>query len=159
DDKVLFLKGLGLRDVEQKLPVTPETLFAIGSSSKAFTAMTMLMSADEGKLALTDAPRKHLSYFHLRDPEADSKITLSDLLSHRSGLDRTDLVWYTGKLKPEEVIRAAGTVKPTAKLGEKFQYQNVMYLAAGEIVGAVQHTSWQKFVANRIFKPLRMKDT
>jgi CubicO group peptidase (beta-lactamase class C family) len=159
DDKIVYMKGHGLRDVERKLPVTPETLFAVGSTSKAFTAATVLMSADEGKLALTDSPKKYLPYFKLHDPDADSKITISDLLSHRSGLDRTDLVWYTGKLKSEQIIRAAGTAKPTAKLGEKFQYQNVMFLTAGEIVGKVQGMAWSDFVAKRIFKPLGMTST
>jgi CubicO group peptidase (beta-lactamase class C family) len=159
DDKIVYIKGHGLRDVEHKLPVTPETLFAIGSTSKAFTATTVLMSADEGKLALTDSPKKYLPYFKLQDPEADSKITIGDLLSHRSGLDRTDLAWYTGKLNSEQIIRVAGAAKPTAKLGEKFQYQNVMFLTAGQIVAKVQGTSWTDFVAKRIFKPLGMVST
>lgn len=157
DDKPIYIKGLGLRDVARKLPVTPRTQFAIGSSSKAFTAMTVLMSADEKKLALNDSPKKYLSYFKLRDPEADSKITIGDLLCHRSGLDRTDIAWATGKLRSEEIIRVAGIAKPTAKFGEKFQYQNVMYLAAGEIAGAVQRSSWENTVRQRIFKPLGMK--
>ncbi len=159
DDKVIYLKGLGERDVEKKLPVTPETLFAIGSSSKAFTSLTVLMSADEGKLSLEDNPKKHLPYFKLRDAEADSKITIADLLSHRSGLARTDLAWYTGRLKTNEVIQVAANAKPMAKLGEKFQYQNVMYLAAGEIVGKVNQTSWPAYVERRIFTPLGMKSS
>src|SRR5688500_7734393 len=146
-------------DVYMMLPVTPDTLFAIGSSSKAFTALSVLMSADDRKLLLEDNPKKHLPYFKLRDPEADSKITVADLLSHRSGLARTDLAWYTGKLKPSEVIQVAANAKPMAKLGEKFQYQNVMYLAAGEIVGKVNGTSWPAYVERRIFAPLGMKSS
>ena len=157
DDKVIFMKGLGQRDVARKLPVTPDTLFAIGSSSKAFTAMSAAMSADDGKLSLDDSPKKFLSYFKLRDAEADAKITIRDLLSHRSGLDRTDLSMVTGKLNREELIRVAGMAKPTAKLGEKFLYQNVMFTAAGEVVAKAQGTTWDKFIANRIFKPLGMK--
>lgn len=159
DDQIIYKKGFGLRDVEKKLPVTPETLFAIGSSSKAFTAMSVMMSVDEKKLALEDAPRKYLPYFRLHDSDTDSRITLRDLLSHRSGLPRTDYCWYTGVLSPEEVIRATCAAVPTAKLGEKFQYQNVMFLTAGEIVGKAQKTSWQNFVRNRIFTPLGMKQS
>jgi CubicO group peptidase (beta-lactamase class C family) len=99
DDRVIYLKGLGFRDVEHALPVTPKTLFAIGSTTKAFTAMTVMMSADDGKLSLDDSPKQYLPYFKLRDPEADGKITISDLLCHRSGLDRTDISWYTGVLR------------------------------------------------------------
>jgi CubicO group peptidase (beta-lactamase class C family) len=156
DDKVIYMKGLGLRNVEQNLPVTPDTLFAIGSSSKAFTAMGVVMAQDEGKLSLDDSPKKHLPYFKLQDPEADAKITVRDLLSHRSGLNRTDLAWASGKLTSEEIIRVAGLAKPTAKLGEKFQYQNVMYLAAGEISASVYKTTWDDLMRDRIFKPLGM---
>src|ERR1700741_5364168 len=70
DDKVIYLKGLGVKDFEKSLPVTPDTRFAIGSSSKAFTAMLAVMSADDGKLSLDDSPKKFLPYFTLRDEEA-----------------------------------------------------------------------------------------
>ena len=159
DDKIVAIQGMGLRDRERKLPVTPQTLFAIGSSTKAFTAMTALMSVDDGKLSLSDPPRKYLPYFKLKDPDADAKITVSDLLCHRSGLERTDLAWYTGKLRSPEVIQVAGEAKPTAKLGEKFQYQNVMFLAAGEVVAGAQGRPWGDVLKTRIFKPLGMKDS
>lgn len=157
DDRVILSRGFGDRDREQRLPVTPDTLFAIGSTTKAFTAATVMMSADDGKLSLTDSPKRYLPYFLLRDPEADAKITLSDLLSHRSGLDRTEFAWYTGVLRPRDVIRVAGRAKPVAKLGAKFLYQNVMYLVAGAIVAKVQDLSWQRVVERRIFRPLGMK--
>lgn len=159
DDRIIYLKGLGLRDVERRLPVTPDTLFAIGSATKAFTAATVLMSQEQGKLSLADAPRKYLSFFKLRDADADSKITIGDLLCHRSGLERTDLAWAMGRLKPEDVIRVACQAKPTAKFGEKFQYQNVMFLTAGEIAARVQKTPWRELVARRIFRPLGMTAT
>lgn len=159
DDKVIYMKGLGLKDVERNLPVTPDTLFAIGSSTKAFTALSAAMSADDGKLSLDDSPKKFLPYFRLRDSEADARITIRDLLSHRSGVDRTDLSMVTGKLNREELIRVAGLAKPTAKLGEKFLYQNVMFTAAGEIVARVNNTTWDDFIEKRIFKPLGMKDS
>jgi CubicO group peptidase (beta-lactamase class C family) len=157
DDRVVYMKGLGFKDFERKVPVTPDTLFAIGSSSKAFTAMLLAMAADEGKLSLDDSPKKFLPYFKLQDPEADAKITLRDLLSHSSGLNRTDLAWISGVLSREEVIRVAAQAKPTAKLREKFQYQNVMYAAAGEIVGRVENSTWEKLISERILRPLGMK--
>jgi CubicO group peptidase (beta-lactamase class C family) len=157
DDRVVYLKGLGFKDFERKVPVTPDTLFAIGSSSKAFTAMLVAMAADAGKLSLDDPPKKFLPYFKLQDPEADAKITLRDLLSHSSGLNRTDLAWVSGVLTREEVIRVAAQARPTAKLREKFQYQNVMYAAAGEAVGRAEGSTWEKLIGERIFKPLGMK--
>ncbi len=159
DDKVIYLKGLGVKDFEHNTPVTPDTRFAIGSSSKAFTAMLAVMSADEGKLSLDDSPKKFLPYFTLRDEEAAAKITLRDLLAHRSGLNRTDLAMVTGVLNREELIKVAGMAKPTAKLGEKFQYQNVMYTAAGEAVAKAQNSTWDDLIAKKIFKPLGMTNS
>lgn len=156
-DKVIYMKGLGYKDFEHKLPVTPDTLFAIGSSTKAFTAMLVALAADEGKISLDDPPKKFLPYFKLQDPEADAKVTVRDLLSHASGLNRTDLAWITGVLNREEVIRVAATAKPTAKLREKFQYQNVMYSAAGECVAKAEGSTWESLIKERIFGPLGMK--
>ncbi|HEX8281735.1 MAG TPA: serine hydrolase [Pyrinomonadaceae bacterium] len=157
DDRVVYMKGLGHKDFERKVAVTPDTLFAIGSSSKAFTAMLVAMAADAGRLSLDDPPKKFLPYFKLQDPEADAKITVRDLLSHGSGLNRTDLAWISGVLNREEVIRVAANAKPTAKLREKFQYQNVMYAAAGEVVGRAEGSTWERLIAERIFKPLGMR--
>lgn len=157
DDRVIYAKGFGLRDVERNLPVTLDTLFAIGSCTKAFTAMAAVMSQDEGKLSLDDSPKKYLPYFKINDPQIDEKITVRDLLSHRSGLPGTDIAWYTGALDREEVIRVVGGAKPTARLGEKFQYQNVMYSAAGEVVAKAQNSTWEKVMTERFLRPLGMK--
>ncbi|HEX5889265.1 MAG TPA: serine hydrolase [Pyrinomonadaceae bacterium] len=159
DDQIIYLKGLGYKDLDKKLPVTPDTRFAIGSASKAFTAMLAAISADAGKLSLDDSPKKFLPYFTLRDQDAAAKITIRDLLAHRSGLNRTDLAMATGVLNREELIKVAGMAKPTAKLGEKFQYQNVMYAAAGEVVAKAENSTWDKLIAHRIFKPLGMKNS
>ncbi|HEX8289174.1 MAG TPA: serine hydrolase [Pyrinomonadaceae bacterium] len=159
DSKIVYTKGFGSRDVEKNLPVTPETLFPIGSSTKAFTGMLMAMSADDGKLSFTDSPHKYLPYFKLQDPEANKKITLRDLMIHNSGLARTEFIWYPGVLNREEVIRAVGEAKPTAPFGEKYQYQNVMVTAAGEAIAKAQNSTWEKLMNERILKPLGMKQT
>ncbi|MBX7054170.1 MAG: beta-lactamase family protein [Pyrinomonadaceae bacterium] len=159
DDKVIYLKGLGLKDFEKKIAVTPDTQFAIGSATKAFTALSVLMSQDQGKLSLDDSPKKYLPYFKMFDPEADKNILIRDLLSHSSGLNRTDLAMITGRLNRSELIQVAAQAKPTAKLREKFQYQNIMFAAAGEIVALVQKTPWEKFIPEQIFKPLGMNNS
>ncbi len=159
DDKIIFIKGLGYKDFEKKIVVTPDTQFAIGSATKAFTALSVLMSMDEGKLSLDDSPKKALPYFKMYDSETDKNITIRDLLSHSSGLNRTDLAMITGKLNRAELIQVAAQAKPTAKLREKFQYQNIMFAAAGEIVANVQKMPWEKFVPERIFAPLGMKNS
>ena len=159
DGEIIFAKGFGYKDVEKQIPVSADTQFAIGSSTKAFTALSVLMSQDEGKLSLDDNPRKHLAYFKMKDTETNEKITIRDLLSHSSGLSRTDLGMLTGKLNRAELIQVAGEAKPVAKLREKFGYQNIMFTAAGEIVAQVQKTPWEKFVPERIFKPLGMTNS
>jgi len=160
DGEVILSKGFGSRNLGKNLPVTPETLFAIGSTTKAFTAMTTVMSADSGKLSLDDSPKNFLPFFKLRDPEADAQATLRDLLTHRVGLDRTDfLLQFSGSLTREEIIRIAGTARPTAKLRERFQYQNVMFVAAGEAAAKANGMTWEKLVETSIFKPLAMNKT
>ncbi len=159
DDKIVFIKGFGVKDAEKNLPVTPATLFPIGSSTKAFTGMLMAMSVDDGKLSFADSPKKYLSYFKLEDAEADKKITVKDLMMHDSGLTRTELVWYPGVLSRREVIRAVGEAKPTAPFGEKFQYQNVMVSAAGEALASAENSTWEALMNKRILQPLGMKQT
>jgi len=136
DGEIVFMKGFGYKDFEKKIPVTADTQFAIGSSSKAFTALSVLMSQDEGKLSLDDSPKKYLPYFKINDAEIDKNITVRDLMAHSSGLNRTDLGWITGKLTREEIIRVAGEAKPMAKLREKFFYQNVRHGGRNRLEGA-----------------------
>jgi CubicO group peptidase (beta-lactamase class C family) len=156
DGEVVLSKGFGYKNFEKQIPVTSDTQFAIGSATKAFTALSVLISQDEGKLSLDESPKKYLPYFKINDAEIDKNITVKDLLTHSSGLNRTDLAWITGKLTREEIIKVAGEAKPVAKLGEKFLYQNVMYTTAGEIVSKVQKMPWEKFVAQDILKPIGM---
>lgn len=159
DGEIIFMKGFGYKDFEGKVGVTPDTQFAIGSATKAFTALSVLMSADEGKLSLDDSPKKYLPYFKMYDPETDKNMTVRDLMAHTSGLNRTDLAMVTGRLTRQELIQVAGDAKPMAKLRERWFYQNIMFAAAGEVVANVQKTPWEKFVPKRIFKPLGMTNS
>lgn len=159
DDKIIYSKGLGYKDYENKVAVTPDTQFAIGSATKAFTALSVLMAADDGKLSLEDSPKKYLPYFKMYDPDTDKNITIRDLMCHSSGLNRTDLAMVTGKLNRAELIQVAAQAKPTAKLREKFQYQNIMFTAAGEIASVVEKTPYDKLIIDRVFKPLGMANS
>ncbi len=161
NDQVILTKGFGVSDVEKNTPVTPETVFAIGSSSKAFTAALVAMMIDEGKMSLDDPVRKHLPQFHLSDKDADAQMTIRDLLCHRCGLERTDLVWASGQASRDEILAAIATAEPTAKFREKFQYQNVMFMAAGMAAAnaAGLNGDWDAMVAQRIFTPLGMSIT
>ena len=156
DDKIVLLTGLGYKDLKNKKPVTPDTLFAIGSCSKAFTSMLMAMAVDEGKVKWSDSPKKYLPYFRMRDPDTDAKITINDILSHRSGLPRTDFIMIGPNLTSEDLIWNVTRAKPTAKLGERWQYQNIMFVAAGMIEQQDFGKPWQQLVEDRIFNPLGM---
>ena len=159
DGVPVLMKGFGYKDFENKVAVTSDTQFAIGSATKAFTALSVLMSADEGKLSLDDSPKKYLPYFKMYDADADKNMTVRDLMDHSSGLNRTDLAMITGRLNRQELIEVVGGAKPMAKLGEKWFYNNIMFAAAGEVVAQTQKTTWEKFVPERIFKPLGMTNS
>lgn len=156
DGEIIVARGFGYKDFEKKIPATADTQFAIGSSTKAFTALSVLMSADEGKVNLDDSPKKYLSYFKMKDPETDKNMTVRDLMAHTSGLNRTDLAMITNQLNRQELIQVVGGAEPMAKLREKFFYNNIMFAAAGEVTANVQKTTWEKFIPERIFKPLGM---
>jgi len=157
DDRVVYVKTIGLRDVEHNLAVSEETIFPIGSCTKAFTSMAIALSADRGLLSLDDHPQKYLPYLKLADPDANARITIRDMLSHRTGLPaKNDLAAEPGVLTREEYIRAATSVTPAAPFGTQFLYSNAMFAAAGEIVAKVNHDTWEHVIARDIFKPLAM---
>ena len=157
DDHVIYMQAMGMRDIEHNLPVTPDTLFPIGSCTKSFTSMEIARSADRGLLSLDDHPRNFLPYLKLADPDADARITIRDMLSHRTGLKAyADLAAEPGVLTREEYIRAATSAKPAVKFRTRFQYSNAMYAAAGEIAGRVNHSTWEEVIANDLFRPLGM---
>lgn len=159
DGQIIYMNGLGYKDFEKKIAVTPDTQFAIGSATKAFTALSVLMAMDEGKVNLDDSPQKYLSYFTMKDEEANKNMTVRDLMDHSSGLNRTDLAMITGKLNRQELIQTVGGAQPMAKLNEKFFYNNIMFAAAGEVVANVQKTTWEKYVPEKIFAPLGMTNS
>lgn len=158
-DQVVYLKGHGTRELGSSLPVTPDTVFAIGSLTKAFTTTAMAILIDEGKMAWDDPVRKHVPYFKLSDPLADSSVTLRDLVTHRTGLAGHDLLWMAAPWSLEETIRRVAFLKPSQPFRSAYQYHNIMYNAAGYAVGYAAKSSWQEVVENRIFKPLGMSGT
>jgi CubicO group peptidase (beta-lactamase class C family) len=156
DDKLVFAKGYGVRKLGEPAPVTEKTIFAIGSSSKAFTAATLALLVDEGKIKWDDPVIKHLKDFVLYDPHVTREMTVRDLLCHRSGLERGEPLWYGSALDRGEILRRVRYQKPAWSFRSRFGYNNIMYLAAGEIVPAVTGKSWDDFVKERIFTPLGM---
>lgn len=156
DDKIVFAKGYGVKELGKPDAVTENTVFAIGSASKAFTAASLAILADEGKLKFDDPAAKYLPDFQLFDPYATRELSVTDLLSHRVGLERGDRLWYATAYDRNEVMRRIRFLKPSSSFRSKFGYQNIMFLAAGQIIPVVAGKSWDDFVKERIFAPLGM---
>ncbi|MFN2399372.1 MAG: serine hydrolase [Gemmatimonadaceae bacterium] len=155
-DSMIYAKGYGVRTLGKTDPVTERTMFAIGSSSKAFTGVAVAMLVDEGKINWNDPVTQHLTGFQLHDAAVTRDLRVRDLLSHRSGLARGDLVWYGSAYDRNEILRRVRYLRPTWGLRSNFGYQNIMYLAAGQVVAQVSGKSWDDFVRERIFTPLGM---
>lgn len=159
DNKVIFAKGYGFSNLETKTPVTTETLFAIGSSSKAFTSTIVGMMVDEGKLDW-DAPiTDYLPYFKFNLNNKKDHMTLRDLLSHRSGYSRNDILWVNGKVGREEILKDATHAEPMSEFRKKFNYNNVMFLAAGMAAARKSGIDWDSLLSQRLLKPLGMNHT
>ncbi|MEX2116719.1 MAG: serine hydrolase domain-containing protein [Bacteroidota bacterium] len=158
DDQVILMRGYGFRDVEAKLPVTTETMFNIASITKTVTALAIVISADKGRISLEDSPRKFLAFFKLRDSDADSRVNLRDLLSHRTGVPN-DLGrdWYNRYHSRESLIKAAMQSKSTGTFRKHFSYNNFMVLAAGEALGKAYQTTYEEVVRNLVFVPVGME--
>ena len=159
DDKLLLAKGYGVRKLGEPTPVDERTLFAIGSASKAFTAASIAMLVDEGKMKWDEPATKYLPGFQLFDPYVTRELTVRDMLSHRSGLERGDLLWYGTEYDRDEVLRRVRFLKPSWSLRSRFGYQNIMYLAAGQAVNTASGKNWDEFVRQRIFTPLGMSSS
>ena len=158
-DEPIYLKGYGVRSLQTREPVTPDTLFDVGSCTKAFTSAAIAMLVDEGKMNWDDKVDKSIPDFHLADPLADESVTLRDLLTHRTGVPGSDLIWYGSSLSREEVVRHVAFVPPNVGFRTLFQYQNVMYISLGVAVEHVYGSTWEAFVQQRIFEPLGMTES
>lgn len=157
DDAVVYAKGFGLRELGTADAVDAHTLFAIGSNTKAFTAAGLGLLVDEQRLAWDDRVIDHVPGFRLYDPYVTREITVRDLLTHRSGLGRRgDANWYGTDFDRDEVVRRIRFLEPTASFRAEFGYQNTMFLAAGEVTEAVTGTTWDAWMAERLFTPLGM---
>ena len=153
---VVFMGGFGMRDVSNKLPATSKTLFAIGSCTKAFTTFVMGTLVDEGKLD-RDAPvRTYAPEIRFYDRAASDLMTPRDLVTHRSGLPRHDLVWYNATLSRTEVVSRLPYLEPSETIRAKFQYNNIMFMTAGYLVDKLSGMTWEEAVRKRVFEPLEM---
>jgi CubicO group peptidase (beta-lactamase class C family) len=159
DGEIVFARGYGNRQLGRDLPVTPDTEFPIASCTKTFTACCIAMLVDEGKLSWDDPVRKHLPDFKVADPYVTEHVTIRDLLCHRTGLVRGDLLGMSGGFTHEEMLNQVQFLPQARPFRTKVTYNNLMFTVLGEIVEKKSGMSWQEFVAKRLFEPLEMKST
>ncbi|MFC1529598.1 serine hydrolase [Gemmatimonadota bacterium] len=159
DDRIVYLRGFGVREIGIDVPVDEHTVFSIASTSKAFTTAALGLLVDEGRLQWDDHVTDHLVGFELADPWVTRELTVRDLLSHRSGLPRGDQLWYGSPFSREEVLERVRLLEPASSFRSRYGYQNIMFTTAGEIIPAVTDTSWGDFLEARIFGPLGMRSS
>lgn len=162
DREVLFVQGYGVREIGKAGKVTADTLFAIASNTKAFTAAGMAILADRKKLSWDDRVRDYLPYFEVfEDPGLSAEVRLDDLFCHRVGF-RTfsgDLLWWNTTYTPTEVLKRARYLKPAFGFRRGYGYSNLMYLAGGEVIAQASGKSWDRFIRDELLGPLGMIQT
>ena len=157
EGRVVHAEGSGWRDVEARKPMTPDTLFAIGSTTKAMTATVLGMLVDEGKLSWDEPLRSYLPKFRLSDPTITERITPRDLVTHRSGLPRHDWLWYNNNQSTRaELVERLAHLELSADLRQRYQYNNLMFMTAGYLAGQLAGQSWEEVMSARLFQPLGM---
>jgi CubicO group peptidase (beta-lactamase class C family) len=157
DGDVVLAAGWDRRDLEADLPVTPDTLFAIGSVTKAFTAATVGALVDDGLLEWERPLRDYLPDLRLHDPVVTDRVTVVDFLSHRSGLPRHDLTWVGHPDRSRaDVVRRLRFLPLSRDLRQVFQYCNLGYLVAGHLVAVLSGTAWEDCLRSRLLTPLGM---
>lgn len=166
DGEPVLCEGFGLRDLGRSLPVTTRTLFPIASATKTFTAALCALAAADGALDLHRPARDYLPEFQLADPVASAQASVYDMLCHRVGLPRHDLLWYTacssgsgsgGSGGRAELVAALRHLSLNRPFRAAWQYNNMLYVVAGYLAGRVLGQSFEEAVADRLFGPLGMK--
>ncbi len=160
DGKLIYSKGYGVREFGKSGAVDADTLFQIGSNTKAFTTAALSILVDEGKISWDDKVIDHLPQFRMYDPYVTREFTIRDLLTHRSGLGlgAGDLmVFPESDITRDEIIHGLRYLKPVSSFRSQFDYDNTLYMVAGQIIPAVTGKSWEEFVETRIIAPLGMQ--
>ncbi|HRH47033.1 MAG TPA: serine hydrolase domain-containing protein, partial [Pyrinomonadaceae bacterium] len=163
DGKIIYTKGFGVKSIKTKAPVDEHTNFAIASNGKAFTTLALALLVEEGKLKWTDKVKDHIPEFKMYDSYVTENFIIEDLLTHRSGLGlgAGDLMFFPDgtDFKMADLLPVFQHFKPTSQFRTKYDYDNLLYIVAGEIIKRVSGMSWEDFVTKRILIPLKMDKT
>ena len=158
-NEIIYSRGFGYRDVDKKLEMTKNTAHPIASCTKSFTSTAIAMLVDDGKLEWDTPIREFIPQFKMKDPVATERVTIVDILSHRTGLPRHDFVWINDDFSYREILERLPHLDLSKDIRTETQYCNLMYLAASVIIEELSGMSYSDFIAKRIFKPLKMKDS
>ncbi|MBX9806948.1 MAG: beta-lactamase family protein, partial [Flavobacteriaceae bacterium] len=163
DGKIVLAKGYGVKSILTNEKVDANTLFGIASNSKAFTTAALAMLVDEKKLKWDDKVTQYLPEFKMYNDYVTTEFTIRDLVTHRSGLGlgAGDLmIWPDGSdFKAKDIIHNLQYLKPVSAFRTKYDYDNLLYIVAGEVIAKVSGQSWCDFIEERIMKPLEMNNT
>jgi CubicO group peptidase (beta-lactamase class C family) len=163
DGKIVHEKGYGVKSVDSKQKVDQNTNFAIASNSKAFTVAALALLVEEGKLSWNDKVIKYIPEFRMYNEYVTGNFNVQDLLTHRSGLGlgAGDLMIFPdgSDFTVNDIIANLQYLKPVSAFRTKFDYDNLLYLVAGEVIARVSGMTWEAFVSKRIFEPLQMDNT
>ncbi|MBU4538178.1 MAG: beta-lactamase family protein [Weeksellaceae bacterium] len=159
DGKLVFVKGYGYRDYEKKLPITANTLFPIASNTKLFTATAVGLLVHEGKLDWDKPIKTYVPAIKFYDNELNNTITIRDMLAHRTGVTRHDLIWFKSTFNRSELFEKLKYLEPAQPLRQGFLYNNLMYAASGHIIEIMEGKTWENYLKERIFSPLKMNST
>lgn len=163
DGKVVHSKGYGVKSVETNEEVNEHTLFAIASNSKAFTTAALAILVDEGKIAWNDKVVEYIPEFKMYNSYVTDNFTIEDLLTHRSGLGlgAGDLMFFPdgSDFTMKDVLTSFQYFEPVSAFRTKFDYDNLLYLVAGEVTARVSGVSWEEFIRVKIFEPLYMDNS
>ncbi len=161
DGKLVFAKGYGVRESGKPEKVDANTLFGIGSNTKAFTGTALALLENEGKLGLEDPVKKHLPDFKMKDDWVEKHLNLQDIVSHRMGMEtfQGDFMYWTSDLTQDEVIDKFGKLTPVYPFRTTWGYTNAGFLLAGKVIQKVSGKTWEDYLRERFFAPLKMSRT
>jgi CubicO group peptidase (beta-lactamase class C family) len=159
NDRVIFSKGYGFRELGKPDRVDSRTIFAVGSQGKAFTAAAIAMLVDEGKLSWDDEVIAYVPELKLYDPWVTRELRIRDLLCHRIGIKRSDPVWYMNNYSQDKILYLLRFIQPDYSFRSRFGYHNMIFVPAGKVITALTGLSWKEFVKQRIFHPLNMSQS
>lgn len=157
--KVIYTKGFGYRDLYKKLPVTPQTLFPIGSNTKLFTATAIGLLVNDKKIEWDKPIKQLIPEIEFNSDILNNNVTIRDMLSHRTGIASPDFLWFGYDYTQKEIFNKIKFIKSDVGFREAMIYNNFMYIASGQIIELISKKTYEEFVTEKLFIPLNMKSS